>query len=126
MKNQQVIALIYGWVAVLSLVLGASIILALLLQFTALNEPTLSWVTLGIGLVALFIGGLIAGIKGKSKGWIIGGVIGIGFTLFIFLVQYLGYEQIFSMKQSLHHSGYIVAAIIGGVFGVNSISLKSE
>lgn len=126
MKNQQVTALIYGWVAVLSLVLSASIILALLLQFTALNEPTLSWVTLGIGLVALFIGGLIAGIKGKSKGWIIGGVIGIGFTLFIFLVQYLGYEQIFSMKQSLHHSGYIVAAIIGGVLGVNSISLKSE
>lgn len=119
MKNKQFYALLYGWIIVLALILIASVILALLLRFTTLNESVLTWITLGVGLIALFIGGLTAGIKGKKKGWLIGGIIGIGFTLFTFLVQYLGYEQVFSMKQSIHHGGYIIAALIGGVFGVN-------
>lgn len=124
LKNQQFIALLYGWIIVLALILGASLVLALLLRFTSFNEPTLSWATLGIGIISLFIGGLIAGIKGKSKGWIIGAAVGIGFTLFVFLVQYLGYKQAFSFEQSLHHLGYILAAIVGGVFGVNSVSAE--
>ena len=77
---------------------------------------------MGIGLISLFIGGLIAGIKGKSKGWMIGAAIGIGFTLFVFLVQYLGYKQGFTLEQSLYHLGYLLAAIVGGVFGVNSVA----
>ena len=121
MRNKQITALLYGWIVVFSLVFFASIILALLLRLTSFNEPTLSMVTLVIGLLALFIGGLVAGIKGQSKGWIIGGVIGGGFTLLVFLVQYLGYKQGFSFEQSLHHLGFIFAALIGGVFGVNII-----
>lgn len=122
MKNQQFIALLYGWIIVLALILGSSLVLALLVRFTSFNEPTLTWVTLGIGLISLFIGGLIAGIKGKSKGWMIGAAIGIGFTLFVFLVQYLGYKQGFTLEQSLYHLGYLLAAIVGGVFGVNSVA----
>lgn len=122
MKKQQFTALMYGWVIVLGLIFIASIILALLLRFTTFNEPTLSWVTLVIGLLCLFIGGLVAGVKGKAKGWIIGGVTGLGFTLFTFLVQYLGYQQMFSLEQSLHHIGYILAALFGGMIGVNVIA----
>lgn len=121
MRKQQFIGLLYGWIVVLGLILISSIILAVLLQFTAFNDPTLSWVAFGTGLVSLFIGGMIAGIKGKAKGWVIGGITGIGFTLFIFLVQYLGYQQGFTMEQSLHHLGYILAALLGGVIGVNII-----
>lgn len=121
MRNQQFIALIYGWIVVLGLILVASVTLAFFLRFTAFNEPTLSYITLAIGLIALFIGGIIAGIKGKGKGWIIGGFTGLGFTLFTFLVQYLGYQQMFSIEQSLHHLGYILAALVGGVIGVNLV-----
>src|SRR5690625_1206043 len=121
MNNHQFTALLYGWIVIFSLVFITSIILAFLLRFTLLNEPILSWITLGIGMVSLFIGGLVAGIKGKSKGWVIGGITGIGFTLFVFLVQYLGYKQAFSLEQSLHHLGYILAALVGGVLGVNFV-----
>ena len=122
MKKQQFIALMYGWLVVFGLIFIASIALALLLRFTTFNEPTLSWVTLVIGFISLFIGGIIAGVKGKAKGWIIGGFTGLGFTLFIFLVQYLGYQQMFSLEQSIHHLGYILAALFGGVIGVNIIA----
>ena len=94
MKGNQFTALLYGWIVVLLLVLFASMILALFLKFSSLDEATLSWLTLVIGLISLFIGGLVAGLKGKSKGWVIGSLIGVGFTLFVFFVQYLGYKQI--------------------------------
>lgn len=119
MRKQQFIALMYGWIVVLGLLLLTSIILAFLLRFTTMGESTLSWITLVVGLICLFIGGIVAGVKGKRKGWVIGSATGIGFTLFTFLVQYLGYQQVFSMGQSLHHLGFILAALFGGVIGVN-------
>lgn len=121
MKNKQLLALFYGWIIVFSIILVSSIAIALLLRFTTFNEPTLSWVTLIVGLIALFIGGLVAGLKSKAKGWIVGGIIGLGFTLIIFLIQYLGYKQAFSVGQTLHHIGYVVAALLGGIFGVNMV-----
>ncbi|MEC5422065.1 TIGR04086 family membrane protein [Virgibacillus sp. C22-A2] len=126
MRKQQFTALMYGWIIVLGLILLASFILAFLLRFTTFNEPTLSWVALVIGLISLFIGGMVAGVKGKAKGWIIGAITGLGFTLFTFLVQYLGYQQAFSLEQSVHHIGYILAALFGGVVGVNIIGSTSS
>lgn len=117
--RQQVSSLFYGWIMILSIILLTSFLLALLLRFTELNEPTLSWITLGVGLFAFFSGGLIAGMKGKSKGWMTGMITGTTMTLFIFFIQYLGYKQGFSFEQFLFHIGYIFAAIFGGVIGVN-------
>lgn len=119
MYRNQLIGLLYGWVVILGLILLSSVILALLLQFTAFNDPALSWVAFAVGIVSLFIGGFIAGVKGGSKGWILGVITGLGFTLFIFLVQYLGYQQVFSVEQLLHHAGYVAAALLGGMIGVN-------
>lgn len=121
-RKQQFVALMYGWIIIIGLILVTSVILALLLQFTSMGEATLSWITLGAGLLALFIGGIVAGVKNKQKGWVIGCITGLGFTLLVFLVQYLGYQQVFSMEQSLHHIGYVLAALIGGVVGVNMVT----
>jgi putative membrane protein (TIGR04086 family) len=82
-------------------------------------------VALVIGLISLFIGGLVAGIKGKEKGWITGILTGVGFTLFTFLVQYLGFQQGFSIEQSIHHVAYVLAALFGGVIGVNILSSQN-
>nr|WP_156647157.1 TIGR04086 family membrane protein [Lentibacillus sp. JNUCC-1] len=112
-------ALMYGWIIVLGSILIASLLLGFLLKFTSMNETALFWVTLAAGLISLFIGGLFAGLKGKEKGWLIGGLTGIGFTLFVFLVQYLGYQEGLNLHQVLYHLGYIAAAVIGGVVGVN-------
>ncbi|SHF66057.1 TIGR04086 family membrane protein [Ornithinibacillus halophilus] len=122
MRQQQIIALMYGWIVVLALIFLSSLSLALLLKFSTFNEPTLTWVALVIGLIVLFLGGMIAGIKGKAKGWIIGAFTGLGFTLFVFLVQFLGYGESFNAQQSIHHLFYILSAVLGGVVGVNVVS----
>ncbi|MCM3742219.1 TIGR04086 family membrane protein [Oceanobacillus luteolus] len=126
MVQRQFIALLYGWIFILIFILASSFILALLLQFTDVSQWMLSWIAFAVGLIGLFIGGLITGMKGKSKGWIIGGLTGFGFSAFIFLVQYLGYQNGFSMEQSLHHLGFIFAAVLGGMIGVNLFQKDSE
>ncbi len=90
-----------------------------------MNESVLFWVTLIVGLLSLFMGGLVAGMKGKERGWLIGGLTGVGFTLFVVLVQYLGYQQGLSLEQALYHLGYILAALTGGVIGVNLTNSSS-
>lgn len=122
MRNQQFTALLYGWIVVLGLILVSSMALALLLRFSSFNEPATDWVTLVIGLISLFIGGAVAGAKGKQKGWVIGAITGIGFTVFTFLVQYLGYHVGFNLQQTIHHFFYILAALFGGAVGVNIAS----
>lgn len=126
MRRNQFTALLYGWIVVFGIILVASFILAIILKFTTFNLPGLEWATLIIGLLALFLGGITAGLKGKVKGWVIGGSIGLGFSLIIFLIQYLGYQQGFSLEQSLYHLGYLVAALIGGIIGVNLAGPVSE
>lgn len=119
MKREKIVGLLYGWVVILCLIFVFSLFLTFLIRFTTISEKNITFITLLVGIIALFAGGLIAGIKGKGKGLIIGGLTGIGFTLFIFLIQYLGYDQIFSMKQTIHHLIYFIAAAIGGIVGVN-------
>ncbi|WP_068674455.1 TIGR04086 family membrane protein [Oceanobacillus sp. Castelsardo] len=126
MRKQLFHALLFGWITVLGLILISSVIIAFLLKVTSLDENLLSWIALVIGILSLFIGGLITGLKGKTKGWIIGAITGIGFTIFTFLIQYLGYQQGFSIEQSIHHIGFIFAAVIGGVIGVNIIGDTRE
>ncbi|MFA1820526.1 TIGR04086 family membrane protein [Virgibacillus oceani] len=125
MGRHQFIGLLYGWIIVLGLILLASVVLGFLLRFTTFHDPALTWIALVIGLLSLFIGGLVAGIKGKEKGWVTGILTGLGFTLFTFLVQYLGFQQGFSMEQTIHHAVYVLAALFGGVIGVNILSSQN-
>ncbi|MFC4022664.1 TIGR04086 family membrane protein [Oceanobacillus longus] len=126
MHRNQFIALLYGWIVVFGIILISSFVLALILNFAAFGESSLEWATLIIGLLALFIGGVTAGMKGKAKGWMIGGTIGLGFSLIIFLIQYLGYQQGFSIEQSLYHLAYLAAALLGGIIGVNLVGTTTE
>lgn len=126
MRNRQFEALLFGWIIVFVVIILSSIVLAFLLKFTSLAPSLVPWITLCIGIIALFSGGMVAGAKGGVKGWATGGLIGIGFTMFTFLVQFLGYNEWFTMSQSLHHVGYICIACLGGIIGVNVAPKQAE
>lgn len=119
MKSSYFSAALYGWIAILLLIVLSSAIFALLIRFTTISEMVLSYATLFVGFITLFIGGMIAGMKGKANGWFIGALTGMGFTLLTFLIQYLGYNEIFTSKQLIYHLTYILVAIFGSIIGVN-------
>ncbi|WP_053219058.1 TIGR04086 family membrane protein [Virgibacillus senegalensis] len=119
MARVRLTALLYGWITALGLILAASLILSILLKFTSFGAAALNWTTLSISIAALFLGGLISGLKGKEKGWILGGLTGLGFILFILLYQYLGYRTGITLEQLVHCGGFLAASLIGGMLGVN-------
>ncbi|QHE53111.1 TIGR04086 family membrane protein [Pontibacillus sp. HMF3514] len=119
MFQERMKALGYGWATILVMMLVSSLVLALFLRFTDMTSGTLQWVTLVLGLLTLFIGGFVSGAKGKERGWMLGLFTGLGFVLIVLLFQYLGYQKGMSTTQMMYQGGYTLAAMLGGVIGVN-------
>jgi putative membrane protein (TIGR04086 family) len=98
----------------------------LLLTFTSLQESSVQFVVTAISFISLFIGGFISGGKGKQKGWMVGGLTGLSYSLIIFLFQYLGQDSLFNLQQTIYHVCYILTAMMGGILGVNMSTNKSR
>src|SRR5690625_4859846 len=113
MGKSKIVALLYGWLTILLFVLVSSAIMTFIIRFTSITSFTLSYVTLIIGLLILFLGGLMTGLKGKDMGLFLGFITGAGFSVLTFLIQFLGYNQLFSIEQSLFHATYILSAMAG-------------
>jgi putative membrane protein (TIGR04086 family) len=122
LKRGNMLAMGYGLLTVLMLIVGASLIIAILLKFTNLTEESFKWLFYVMTFVTLFIGGFISGGRAKEKGWMIGIGTGILYSLVIFFIQYLGYQEAFSLEQYVHHGSGIVCAMFGGMIGVNVVS----
>ncbi|UTR09259.1 TIGR04086 family membrane protein [Evansella sp. LMS18] len=119
MHQRMLSSALYGILAILILVVAASFISSLLLRFTSMQEGSFTWVLLGFSFIAVFTGGFISGGRSGERGWLTGAVTALLFTIIIFLVQFLGYNQGFDTEQLLIHCGYLFAAILGGMLGVN-------
>ncbi|UOQ86129.1 TIGR04086 family membrane protein [Gracilibacillus salinarum] len=118
-----IVGVLYGWIGIFAVMLVASIILTILLRFTSLGESTLEMSTLFISFIALFTGGLIAGLKAKHKGIWVGVLTSLFFTFIVFCYRFLGLHLGFSVIELVNHTSYLLLAIIGAIIGVN---LSSE
>ncbi|ASA97844.1 MULTISPECIES: TIGR04086 family membrane protein [Anoxybacillus] len=119
-------AIFYGVITIFISAIICSFIFALLLKLTSYDETSLRWVMHVLAFLSLFFGGLIAGGKGKVRGWLLGGATGVIFTTIIFLFQFLGMNQMFSPEQWGYHAGFLITAIIGGMIGVNVATSRSR
>lgn len=117
--------ILYGLMTIFVIALVTSLIFSLLLKFTNLTESSITWLLLGISFISVFIGGFVSGGKGKEKGWLIGGITALLYTLIIYLFQFLGYGQNFTIEQTFYHVGFLFVAMFGGVFGVNMSSERN-
>ncbi|MGJ7035105.1 TIGR04086 family membrane protein [Anoxybacillus eryuanensis] len=119
-------AIFHGVITIFISSILCSFIFALLLKLTNYDETSLQWVMHVLAFLSLFFGGFIAGGKGKTRGWMLGGATGIIFTTIIFLFQFLGMDRTFSIEQWGYHAGFLVTAIIGGMIGVNVATSRSR
>ncbi|NRD75963.1 TIGR04086 family membrane protein [Bacillus sp. BRMEA1] len=119
-------SVLYGLIFIFAFAAICSLIISLILKFTAARETSLQYIVTAISFIALFGGGFLSGGKRKEKGWLIGGATGIIYSLIIFLFQYLGYDRLFDMQQMIYHICYILIAMMGGILGVNLSSNHSR
>ena len=109
----------FGIVILLILATVTSMIMALLLKFTDMNEGTLAVTIFILALLSMLISGFTAGKKAQGKGWLVGFSTGLTFTILVFLVNYLGFSQTVSNSQLLYQLALMGASTLGGIFGVN-------
>ncbi|WP_226667236.1 TIGR04086 family membrane protein [Metabacillus litoralis] len=119
-------AILYGLMTIFIMALVTSLIFSLLLKFTNLTESSITWVLLGISVLTLFIGGFVAGGNGKEKGWLVGGITALLYSIIILLFKFLGHGQIFTSVELMYHGGFLLVAMFGGVFGVNMASSRAS
>src|SRR5690625_1121177 len=91
--------------------------LALLMKYTSINESNYSWVTLTLSFIALFLGGIFAGVKNKENGWMIGLLTGFTFSIGIFLIQFLGFDKGFTYLQIIFHLSFFLFFFLCVILG---------
>ncbi|MCI3196361.1 TIGR04086 family membrane protein [Bacillus sp. HU-1818] len=111
--------ILYGLIVIFAAMLATSLAISLLLTATSLQESSFNWLVTALSFLSLFIGGFISGGKAKEKGWMIGALTSICFSLIILLFQYLGFGKTFTGEQLLFHLGFLGICMLGGIFGVN-------
>ncbi|PFJ15798.1 TIGR04086 family membrane protein [Bacillus cereus] len=112
-------AIAFGIFTLLILASITSLIMALLLKFTNINEGALAVTIFILALLSTLISGFVAGKKAKGKGWLVGFTTGLTFTVLVFLVNYLGFSQALSNSQLLYQLALMGTSTLGGIFGVN-------
>ncbi len=103
-----------------------SLIFATILKFTAVEESQIKIFITIISFIALFLGGFTAGGRGKEKGWMLGGLTGLLYTVIHFLFEYLGYDSGFSTEQIVYYICFTITAVMGGILGVNIAGNRAE
>ena len=126
MSRSQISAIVYGWLTIACFMFVSSIMITLLTRFIHLSVDTMTLLTLIVGFLALFIGGMIGGVKGKENSLLIGVVLGLGFTTIILSMQLMMFGSFFEIYQLTYHLLFIVTAMIGAVIGVHLTSRQTE
>lgn len=84
-----------------------------------MQESSLQYIITAVSFIALFSGGFISGGKGKERGWLLGAITGIVYSIIIFLFSFLGSDQLFTFEQTVYHICYMLISMMGGILGVN-------
>ncbi|MEN1934919.1 TIGR04086 family membrane protein [Paenibacillus sp. 102] len=109
----------FGIITLLILASVTSMVIALLLKFTNINEGALAITLFIFAILSTLISGFVAGKKAQGRGWLVGFTTGLTFTILVFLVSYLGFSYALSNSQLLYQLALMGASTIGGIFGVN-------
>lgn len=120
------LSILYGLIFIFLFAIVTSLVFSLILNFTSVRESSLQYMITALSFIGLFGGGFLSGGKRKQKGWMIGGLTGLAYSLIIFLFQYLGYDRLFDAEQIIYHTCYTLIAMMGGILGVNMATNNSR
>ncbi|MFC5713532.1 TIGR04086 family membrane protein [Thalassorhabdus alkalitolerans] len=112
-------AVFYGTGTIIALVFLFSFVLSLILRFTSFSEQSLTWLVVTLSIGAMLAGGITAGVRSSSRGWLTGFLAALLFVCLAFLVQFLGFDNAFTGHQMLMHALFLGIATLGGMIGVN-------
>jgi putative membrane protein (TIGR04086 family) len=110
---------IAGLVYILIIVLLGTLVTSLLLSMSGIQESSLPYFAYPLHVIALLIGGWIAGRRAKEKGWYYGGMSGLIYAVLLLLISFLGLDQSLGMDSLMILLVSFASSALGGILGVN-------
>lgn len=93
---------------------------SVILTYTSLSESKMSLLNTIVMIISITTGSAYVAIKIKEKGWLNGGILGLGYFLIILLINIIFLKplviDIFLLTRLIIS---IVMGIIGGIIGIN-------
>lgn len=119
-SNSNLIKIIKGSVIAIVLSLIFLTIYAAILSFTSVSETTMVPVVLVLTGISILIGSSMSSISIKKQGIINGGLVGLIYVLFLYIVSSIaGIGFGLNMNAIIMLIVGIITGMIGGVIGVN-------
>ena len=119
-KNKNIVNLIRGTVISILLTLIFLMVYAVLLSYTNISEDTMTPVILVITGVCILIGSSISSINLKKQGMINGGLVGLIYVLFLYVISSIFLSGFALTTKTIWMLIIgIVTGMIGGIIGIN-------
>ena len=113
-------AVLAGIVTAFAASLALSAVLAAVIYFTDVTETSIGGVLYYLGIVTVLLGGAVAGRAAPGRGWLHGGLAGLGYvviSLTLGSVLFPGSALLAGIATKLVLA--FVAGAVGGIVGVN-------
>ena len=96
-----------------------SIIITFFNYFNIISDNIISIFKILIPIISLFIGGIQIGKRSKNKGWLEGLKLGLIFSMFLLIFNFLAFSNSFKLKYLLFYLIIIISSIFGSMIGIN-------
>jgi putative membrane protein (TIGR04086 family) len=107
---------------IMTIIFLGTVLTSLILSMSGVNESSLPFFAYPIHVIALLVGGWIAGRRAGERGWYYGGMSGLIYAILLLLLGFLGFDRALGLEAITILLISFGSSAIGGMFGVNSRS----
>lgn len=94
-------------------------IITFLNYFNIISDNIISIFKILIPIISLFIGGVYIGKKSNKKGYLEGIKLGLFFSIFLIIFNFLAFDDSFKLKYLLFYLIIIISGMFGSMIGIN-------
>ena len=109
----------FSFIYILSTILILTFIVTIFSYFNIINDKVTSIFKIGIPIISLFIGGFYMGKKSRKSGYIEGLKLGLIFSMFLLIFNFLAFNSSFKVKHLLFYLILTATSILGSMIGIN-------
>ena len=117
MKYLKNLGITFLWI--IGSILVFTFIITFFNYFNIISDKIISIFKILIPIISLFIGGIQIGKRSKNKGWLEGLKLGLIFSIFLLIFNFLAFSTSFKLKYLLFYLIIIISSIFGSMIGIN-------
>ena len=109
----------FSFLYIIGTILISTFIITLLNYFNIISDKVISIFKILIPILSLFIGGFYIGKRSNNKGYLEGLKLGLIFSIFLLIFNFLAFSNSFKLKYLLFYIIIITSSILGSMIGIN-------